>query len=1136
MNHQLVYKKISFKMMAWSQIALQLISLFIFSFTIQAQPSSPPVQNVLPQSGTLNTIANSLSSGGGDGLKTTAQSMVTGNTASSVEKWLNQFGNAKVQLQVDQNGNWDDSSLDLLMPLYDNEESVLFTQLGVRSPDGRMTGNLGIGVRTFYLKNWMFGSNVFFDNDFTGNNRRVGIGAEAWRSYLKLSANTYFSTTEWHDSHDFDNYNEKPADGYDVRAEGYLPVYPQLGAKIVYEKYYGNKVALFDTDHLQSNPSAITTGLNYSPVPMVMLTVDYKKGQNALQDTQFGVNFRYELGQPWSWQINPDNIRQARSLEGNRYGLVERNNQIIMQYKKKDEQVLNALALQVIVNNSPSDGLTPNTAQVYATDSSGQPVNNIVINWTATGTTKLAATTSVTDRNGLATIEFTNTTPETIQITAHSGSISATQISQFTKVVVNNITLKITKDNSIADGQTANQALAVVTDINKRPIVNTEVTWKVDNPARLKNSQTITDSNGQVTTEFTSTAAGPIVINATAGGYTASQSSHFATNPAGIILQDIKVTKDGSPANGTDTNTAEVYVRDSGGNPVSNMTVSWSADKSGVVFTSQTMTDSAGKATVAYSDTVAESIQLTAQIANGNKLSVASVFVADVAQETISNLLVTSGALANGVTTNQATVTVVDNRNQPVPNVNVTWNIDGTAQLSATSGNTGPDGTLRVTFTDRKAETVNVKALLANGSSRTQSSTFIADASTARVATLVVTKDGSSVNSPEANTAEATVTDANGNILAGQTVSWSSDKSTVLLTPANTGLTDANGKSTVTYTDSVAETLTLTASTNGSTLSQPSSFTDDSIIAGLVVTTNNAQADGSQYNEVMATIQTPSGQALSGKNISWSVDSSTASPQNSTTTTDGNGESTLRLTDTTNENVRVTARLSNGKNSSTTVTFTRVLQLTLTPGSASGTAGYLKQLPVTAKVTDNNNHPISGITVNWNTGNSDLTVTPASGGITDNNGEVTFQFTSSSAGSFTPEASILSGTTTITRQSTLTFTEDVSAPITFTSTPAGGTVPRSEIADGIKFTVPPWAGMIKGQTLDCQYDYESDTKRLSVDVVIDDGNWGQTITLVTPGLPSADAPVNDGRLFCAYISLDGTSIQRSANVALNVTR
>lgn len=40
------------------------------------------------------------------------------------------------------------------------------------------------------------------------------------------------------------DYDERPANGYDVRAEAYLPGYPQLGGKLMYEHYQGKNVAL----------------------------------------------------------------------------------------------------------------------------------------------------------------------------------------------------------------------------------------------------------------------------------------------------------------------------------------------------------------------------------------------------------------------------------------------------------------------------------------------------------------------------------------------------------------------------------------------------------------------------------------------------------------------------------------------------------------------------------------------------------------------------------------------------------------------------------------------------------------------------------------------------------------------------
>ncbi|EFE05631.1 bacterial group 1 Ig-like protein, partial [Citrobacter youngae ATCC 29220] len=660
----------------------------------------------------MTSAASALSSGNATGAATSA---ATSYASSSVQQWLSQFGTARVQLNIDDNGNWDDSSVDFLAPLYDNKKAVLFTQLGLRAPDGRTTGNVGMGVRTFYLDNWMFGGNVFFDDDFTGKNRRIGFGAEAWTDYLKLSANTYVGTTEWHSSRDFDDYNEKPADGYDVRAEGYLPAYPQLGAKLMYEQYYGDKVALFDTDHLQSNPSAVTTGLSYTPVPLVQLAVNYKRGQDSMDDTQFQINFRYDLGHDWGYQIDPENVRAERSLAGSRYDLVERNNQIVLQYKKKDQQSVSNLNLQITTDNSPSDGLTPNSAQVLATDKDGQPVRNASINWTTTGSAKFTTPTTVTNDSGLSTVSFTNTVPEAVQITAKSGAVSATQNSQFSAVMVSNITLKITKDGSIADGKTPDHAVATVTDINNRPVANTQVAWSVDTPAVLKNTQTTTNASGQVTTDFTSTTAGIVMLTATAADKSASQQGHFIASSADNVIDTMVVTLDGSPANGTTANTVNITVKDGNGAPVSNASVSLSSDKGTVVFGSALkskvkaktvktfQTDAQGSLTVAFTDTVAETTQLTATLDNGNSKQASSSFVADTATAHVSTLTIdTDGSVANGTAQNSATATVVDSQNNILANTTVNWTVTGSAGLTSGTSTTNGSGQAVMTFTDTK--------------------------------------------------------------------------------------------------------------------------------------------------------------------------------------------------------------------------------------------------------------------------------------------------------------------------------------------------------------------------------------------------------------------------------------------------
>ncbi|AXM04927.1 hypothetical protein DKG79_26835 (plasmid) [Escherichia fergusonii] len=113
--------------------------------------------------------------------------------------------------------------------------------------------------------NWLLGINSFYDHDISGGNRRIGLGVEAWGNYIQLSANSYFRLNNWQQSRDFSDYNERPANGFDIRANAWLPSFPQLGGKLVYEQYFGNHVALQDNHTLQKNPYSLTAGLNYTP-------------------------------------------------------------------------------------------------------------------------------------------------------------------------------------------------------------------------------------------------------------------------------------------------------------------------------------------------------------------------------------------------------------------------------------------------------------------------------------------------------------------------------------------------------------------------------------------------------------------------------------------------------------------------------------------------------------------------------------------------------------------------------------------------------------------------------------------------------------------------------------------------------
>ncbi|MCE3885426.1 inverse autotransporter beta domain-containing protein [Escherichia coli] len=192
-----------------------------------------------------------------------------------------------------------------------------------------------MGIRHFTPDNAMLGANVFYDYDLSRSHSRAGFGVEYWRDYFRLGVNTYFGLSDWKNSRDIDDYLERPANGWDFSAEGWLPAYPQLGASIQFEKYYGKNVGLFGSDNLQENPYAVTGGISYTPVPLIKFSAQHKQGQSNTHDTTFGVEFNYRPGVSLAEQLSSDNVAVMREVQNRRYDFVERNNNIVLEYKKK---------------------------------------------------------------------------------------------------------------------------------------------------------------------------------------------------------------------------------------------------------------------------------------------------------------------------------------------------------------------------------------------------------------------------------------------------------------------------------------------------------------------------------------------------------------------------------------------------------------------------------------------------------------------------------------------------------------------------------------------------------------------------------------------------------------------------------
>ena len=269
-----------------------------------------------------------------------AASMARGWVASSVSAqatdWLSRWGTARVSLGVDEDFSLKSSSFEFLHPWYETPDNLVFSQHTLHRTDDRTQTNHGIGWR-YFTPSWMSGVNMFIDHDLTRYHTRTGMGVEYWRDYLKLSGNGYLRLSNWRSAPELDNdYEARPANGWDLRAEGWLPAWPQLGGKLVYEQYYGDEVALFGKDERQNDPHAITAGLSYTPVPLISFSAEQRQGKQGENDTRIGMELTLQPGHSLQKQLDPAEVAARRSLVGSRYDLVDRNNNIVLEYRKKE--------------------------------------------------------------------------------------------------------------------------------------------------------------------------------------------------------------------------------------------------------------------------------------------------------------------------------------------------------------------------------------------------------------------------------------------------------------------------------------------------------------------------------------------------------------------------------------------------------------------------------------------------------------------------------------------------------------------------------------------------------------------------------------------------------------------------------
>lgn len=918
-----------------------------------------------------------------------ARGWASSQASGAMTDWLSRFGTARITLGVDEDFSLKNSQFDFLHPWYETPDNLFFSQHTLHRTDERTQINNGLGWRHF-TPTWMSGINFFFDHDLSRYHSRAGIGAEYWRDYLKLSSNGYLRLTNWRSAPELDNdYEARPANGWDVRAEGWLPAWPHLGGKLVYEQYYGDEVALFDKDDRQSNPHAITAGLNYTPFPLMTFSAEQRQGKQGENDTRFAVDFTWQPGSAMQKQLDPNEVAARRSLAGSRYDLVDRNNNIVLEYRKKE-----------LVRLTLTDPVTGKSGEVKSLVSSLQTKYALKgYNVEATALEAAGGKVVTTGKDILVTLpayRFTST-PETdntwpIEVTAEDvkGNFSNREQSM---VVVQAPTLS-QKDSSVslstqtlsADSHSTATLTFIAHDAAGNPVIGLVLSTRHEGVQDITLSDWKDNGDGSYTQVLTTGAlSGTLTLMPQLNGVDAAKAPavvNIISVSSSRTHSSIKIDKNrylsGNPIEVT------VELRDENDKPVKeqkqqlNTAVSIDNVKPGVTTDWKETADGVYKATyTAYTKGSGLTAKLLMQNWNEDLHTAGFIIDANPQSAKIATLSASNnGVLANENAANTVSVNVADEGSNPINDHTVTFAVLSGSATSFNNQNTAKtdvNGLATFDLKSSKQEDNTVEVTLENGVKQTLIVSFVGDSSTAQV-DLQKSKNEVVADGNDSATMTATVRDAKGNLLNDVKVTFNVNSAAAKL--SQTEVNSHDGITTATLTSLKNGDYRVTASvSSGSQANQQVIFIGDQSTAALTlsVPSGDITVTNTAPLHMTATLQDKNGNPLKDKEITFSVPNDVASRFSISNSgkgmTDSNGTAIASLTGTLAGTHMITARLANS-NVSDTQPMTFVADkdravVVLQTSKAEIIGNGVDETTLTATVKDPSNHPVAGITVTF---------------------------------------------------------------------------------------------------------------------------------------------------------------------------
>lgn len=578
-----------------------------------------------------------------------------------------------------------------------------------------------------------------------------------------------------------------------------------------------------------------------------------------------------------------------------------------------------------------ADGLDPATVTVTLNDSNSAPVQGKTVSLSdgAGHATVVPASTgsNVTDANGQATFTVTDSTAETVTLTAtdSTDSVTVTQTAQaaFAAPTVNQSKSGVTASPAQVpnDGSTASTLTVKLLDVSVHgspaPLAGRTISIAPGSGSSVvapaSSGSNVTDSTGTATFKVTDTVNEAVTYKATdtTDSVTLTQTAAVQFGAAAPVsaTKSTVVANPTSPTIGTGgTNGTMVTVTllaSDGTTPIPAKTVTLTATSTsghtainGNSGTTGTGTSNAsGQVMFFVTDTTPETVTFSAADTTDtvNLVATATATFSNPPPPTVSPDQSTIGVscgniVADGFTDCAVTVKIVDTTGTAMAGVTVTLAtspnatttvdpIQGSSGVPA--GTTDSQGDTQWNVRDTTAETVTLTATAGGVTlSAHPTITYIAGSADANQSTVTASPTSVPADGTSASTVTVTLTDFFGNVVQGKTVILKALSGSSTIAPASSGsdTTNAQGVATFSVKDATNEAVTYTAtdSTDGLVLSALASVTfgnAPTVVptqgdSGVTTNASKVVADGKTPALITVTLRDSNGLPVSGKTVS----------------------------------------------------------------------------------------------------------------------------------------------------------------------------------------------------------------------------------------------------------------------------